>query len=106
VPSVGRLSLMEYADEVPINLASLVLFDSVGFGSSRSDLFCHHIMIARAIGGSVLPFTTNFIPFEANYLVSPTHGRVDTFARESAEPHDPRVLVGQRNGGHIGIASL
>ncbi len=86
MPSAGRLSLMEYADEVPINLASLVLFDSVGFGSSRSDLSCHHVMIALAIGGSVPPFATNFVPFEAKYLVSRTHGRVATFARESAEP--------------------
>jgi len=44
VPSAGRLSLMEYADEVPINLAGLVLFDSIGFDSSRSDLSCHHVM--------------------------------------------------------------
>jgi hypothetical protein len=46
VPSAGRLSLMEYADEVPIKLASLVLFDRVGFDSSRPDLSCHHVMIA------------------------------------------------------------
>ena len=61
MPSAGRLSLMEYADEVPINLASLALFDKVGFGSSRSDLFCHHVMIAQAIGGSVLLFATRLM---------------------------------------------
>jgi hypothetical protein len=38
VPSADRRSLMEYADEVPINLASLALSDNVGFDSSRSKL--------------------------------------------------------------------
>jgi hypothetical protein len=39
VPGAGRLSLMEFADEVPIKCASSRLFDNIGFCSSRSDLF-------------------------------------------------------------------
>ena len=86
MPSAGLLSLMEYADEVPIKLASLMLFDIVGFGSSRSDLACHHVMMALTIGGSVLLFAAYFMPVEATYLASRIHVRADTFAREPAEP--------------------
>jgi hypothetical protein len=50
--------LIEYADGVPINSANLMLFDNVGFDSSRSGLSCHHVMIAQAIGGSVFPSTS------------------------------------------------
>jgi hypothetical protein len=108
VPSAGRLSLMEYADEVPIKLASLVLFDSVGFDSSRSDLSCHHVMIAQVIGGCVLLFAANLMLSGATYFASRIHARAGGIRSVVSQqsPHDPRVLVGQRDGGHIGIATL
>jgi hypothetical protein len=63
VPSADRLSLMEYADEIPIRFASSGLPERIGFSSSRSDLSCHHVMIAQAIGGSVLLFVARLLPF-------------------------------------------
>lgn len=98
VPSAGRLSLMEYADEPPINLASSRLFDNVGFYSSRSDLSCHHIMIARVIGGSVFLFATRFMVVCSHIR----HGRFMVAAilpvANQRCPYDSRILVGQRYG--------
>jgi hypothetical protein len=76
VPSAGRLSLMEYADEVPIDLAGVKLLDKVGFGPSRPDLSCHHVTIALAIGGSVVLFATNLM-LSGGY----TSGIADSWSR-------------------------
>jgi hypothetical protein len=63
-PDYGQawpVSLMEYVGEFLITLTSSRLFDSVWFDPPRSDLSCHHIMIAQAIGGSVLLFATRLM---------------------------------------------
>jgi hypothetical protein len=101
VPSAGRLSLMEYADEVPINLASSRLFDNVGFDSSRSDLSCHHIMIARAIGGSVLLSATRLMIVGSHIRHSGFMVAAILPVASQQRPHDSHILVGQRYGRYI-----
>ncbi len=49
------LSLMEYADRVPISHTHSKCSDYYGVSRSRSDLSRHHVMIACAIGGGT-PF--------------------------------------------------
>ncbi|SIT49468.1 hypothetical protein BN2475_1410006 [Paraburkholderia ribeironis] len=52
------LPSLSCCDVSKVTIAAMALFDIVGFGSSRSDLSCHHVMIAQAIGGSVILFAT------------------------------------------------
>ena len=48
------LSLMEYAGRSLIISTRYERYDSDGVSRPRSDLFCHHVMIACAIGGVLL----------------------------------------------------
>jgi hypothetical protein len=47
----SSLALMEFAGRHLINAASFPLVVHVRFCRPRSDLFCHHVMIAWAIDG-------------------------------------------------------
>ena len=59
MPRADRRSLMEYADEVPINLANSALSDNTELEWSQSDLSCRYAIFAQAIGGSAVLFAAS-----------------------------------------------
>lgn len=105
------LSLMESADRLLIKATSLTLPVAHRFCRSRSDLSCHHILIACAIGGRILAC---FSMLSVERMTRPPWLRCwasgvtrtePSFIMHQQCPDHARILVGQGDCRYILVSS-
>ena len=105
------LSLMESADRLLIKATSLMLRVERRVCRSRSDLSCHHILIACAIGGRILAC---FSMLSVERMTRPSWLRCCASGVTSTEPpfimhqqcpDHARILVAQGDRRHILVSS-
>jgi hypothetical protein len=97
------LSLMGLADRLPFASSHSKCCGHLGFGQPRSNLSCHHCVIASAICGVILSSSR-----AADLGGDQSHRvvRIELAIVSEQRPDCSDVLIGQSHGGDIWVTSV